>query len=81
VALLLDSGQSYGGRAYQDCLASVHRHHVPIVIARRGMRWSSGDGVTLAFGHPARTTINTWERGFSEPICAVPLPSASTNPA
>ena len=47
VALLLDSGQSYGGRPYRDCLASAHRHHVPIVIARRGMRWSSGDGVTL----------------------------------
>ncbi len=43
--MLFDSGQTYGGRAYRDCVASAHRHHVPIVIARRGMRWSSGDGV------------------------------------
>jgi beta-lactamase superfamily II metal-dependent hydrolase len=47
VAMLLDSGQTYRGRAYRDCIASARTHNVPIVIARRGMRWSSGDGVTL----------------------------------
>ena len=47
VDLLFDSGQTYGGRAYRDCIASAQAHHVPIVIARRGMRWTSGDGVTL----------------------------------
>lgn len=45
--MLFDSGQSYGGRAYRDCIASAHAHHVPVIIARRGMRWSSGDGVML----------------------------------
>jgi hypothetical protein len=38
---------------------------VPIVIAQRGMQWSSGDGVRLdilAFGHPAPSTIETLER-------------------
>jgi competence protein ComEC len=44
---LFDSGQSYSGRAYRDCIASAHAHRVPIVVARRGMRWSSSDGVTL----------------------------------
>jgi len=47
VDLLFDSGQTYGGRAYRDCIASAHAHHVPIVIAKRGMQWSSGDGVRL----------------------------------
>jgi len=47
VAMLFDSGQSYSGRAYRDCIASAHAHHVRIVLARRGMRWISGDGVTL----------------------------------
>jgi hypothetical protein len=47
VDLLFDSGQTYGGRAYRDCIASAHAHHVPIVIAQRGMQWSSCDGVRL----------------------------------
>jgi competence protein ComEC len=47
VAMLFDSGQQYGGRAYRDCIASAKAHAVPIVIARRGMRWESGDGVVL----------------------------------
>jgi len=47
VAMLFDSGQTYSGRAYRDCIASARTHDVPIVVARRGMRWSSGDGVTL----------------------------------
>jgi competence protein ComEC len=28
-------------------VAAAHLHGVPIVLARRGMRWNSGDGVTL----------------------------------
>lgn len=47
VAVLYDSGQTYSGRAYRDCIASALAHRVPIVIARRGMQWSTGDGVTL----------------------------------
>lgn len=47
VRMLFDSGQSYNGRAYRDCIASAHAHRVPVVLARRGMRWTSGDGVTL----------------------------------
>jgi competence protein ComEC len=47
VDVLYNSGQTYSGRAYRDCIASAREHHVPIVIARRGMQWSSGDGVAL----------------------------------
>jgi hypothetical protein len=47
VAMLFDSGQTYSGQAYRDCIASARTHRVPIVVARRGMRWDSGDGVAL----------------------------------
>jgi beta-lactamase superfamily II metal-dependent hydrolase len=45
VATLFDSGQTYSGRAYSDCIASAHAHNVPIILARRGMQWPSGDDV------------------------------------
>ena len=47
VGVIFDSGQSYSGRAYRDCIASARAHNVPIVLARRGMRWISGDGVAI----------------------------------
>jgi competence protein ComEC len=47
VGMILDSGQSYSGRAYSDAIAAAHLRSVPIELARRGMRWISGDGVTL----------------------------------
>jgi competence protein ComEC len=47
VAMMFDSGQTYSGRAYRDCIASAYAHNVPIVLARRGMRWTSGDGITV----------------------------------
>ena len=48
--VLYDSGQTYNGRAVT---ASAHAHGVPIVIARRGMQWASGDGVALDILAPA----------------------------
>jgi competence protein ComEC len=53
VRMLFDSGQTYSGRAYRDCIASARVHSVRIVLARRGMRWTSGDGVTLDVLAPA----------------------------
>jgi competence protein ComEC len=47
VGMIFDSGQAYAGRAYNDAMAAARAHAVPVVLARRGMRWSSGDGVTL----------------------------------
>jgi len=47
VGMILDSGQSYAGRAYRDAISAARSHGVKIVLARRGMRWISGDGVTL----------------------------------
>jgi competence protein ComEC len=53
VGVIFDSGQTYSGRAYRDCIAAAQAHRVPIVVARRGMRWSSGDGATLDVLAPA----------------------------
>lgn len=47
VGTIFDSGQTYGGRAYRDAISAAHTHGVPIVLARRGMRWKTDDGVTL----------------------------------
>jgi competence protein ComEC len=47
VGMIFDSGQTYSGRAYRDAMAAARAHAIPIVVARRGMRWTSGDGVTL----------------------------------
>jgi hypothetical protein len=33
VGMFLDSGPTYGGRAYRDCIASAHEHREPIAIA------------------------------------------------
>jgi competence protein ComEC len=53
VGMIFDSGQSYSGRAYRDAIAAAHSNGVPIILARRGMRWTSGDGVTLDVLAPA----------------------------
>jgi competence protein ComEC len=53
VGMIFDSGQTYSGRAYRDAMAAAHTHGVPIVLARRGMRWLSSDGVTLDVLAPA----------------------------
>jgi hypothetical protein len=34
--MMFDSGQNYCGRAYRDCIASAHAHHVAIVIRGAG---------------------------------------------
>ncbi len=47
VGMIFDSGQSYSGRAYRDAMMAARSHGVPVALARRGMRWSTGDGVTL----------------------------------
>jgi competence protein ComEC len=47
VGMIFDSGQAYSGRAYRDAMAAARAHGVPVALARRGMKWESGDGVTL----------------------------------
>lgn len=47
VDAIADSGQSYGGRAFRDCLAAAHGRHVSISVVRDGMRYVTDDGVVL----------------------------------
>jgi competence protein ComEC len=46
VRMLFDSGQTYDGRAFRDCVHEAATHGVQIVRPQRGYRWSD-DGVTL----------------------------------
>jgi len=47
VDAILDSGQRYSGRAFQDCMAAARRRGVPLIIAHAGMRRQLDDGVAL----------------------------------
>jgi competence protein ComEC len=53
VAEIADSGQTYGGHAYHDCLDTAAADHVPIVYPRAGDVWRTNDGVTLTFIGPS----------------------------
>jgi competence protein ComEC len=52
VDAIADSGQTYGGRAFNDGLREAAAHHVPVHVARCGDRWRSDDGVTLSVLSP-----------------------------
>ena len=53
VAEVADSGQTYGGHAYRDCIVTAAAKSVPIVQPRAGIVWSTNDGVTLTFIGPS----------------------------
>jgi competence protein ComEC len=53
VAEIADSGQTYGGHAYHDCLDTARADRVPIVYPRAGEAWHTDDGVTLQFIGPS----------------------------
>ena len=46
---IADSGQTYGGHAYHDCLNTALADHVPVVHPTAGAVWRTNDGVTLTF--------------------------------
>jgi competence protein ComEC len=52
VDAIADSGQTYGGRAFNDGLREAALRHVPIHVARCGDRWATDDGVTLSVLSP-----------------------------
>ena len=53
VAEVADSGQTYGGHAYHDCLNTAAADHVPVVYPRAGDVWRTSDGATLTFIGPS----------------------------
>jgi len=48
-----DSGQPYGGFAYNDALAAAREHGTPMREPRDGDVWRTDDGVTLRFYGPS----------------------------
>jgi competence protein ComEC len=58
VAEIADSGQTYGGHAYHDCLDTASADHVPVVYPRAGDAWHTNDGVTLTFIGPSLPFID-----------------------
>ena len=52
VDAIADSGQQYGGRAFNDGLREAALHHVPVHVARCGDRWATDDGVSLSVLSP-----------------------------
>ena len=52
VDVIADSGQTYGGRAFNDGLREAALHHVLLHVARCGDRWATDDGVTLSILSP-----------------------------
>lgn len=54
-----DSGQKYGGYAYNDALQTAKAQRVPIVYPRAGAVWRTKDGVTLTFIGPSLPFIQS----------------------
>jgi beta-lactamase superfamily II metal-dependent hydrolase len=47
VDALGDSGQTYGGRAFRDCMTAARLRHVRVILVRRGMHYVTDDGIAL----------------------------------
>ncbi len=52
VVAVADSGQYYGGRAFNDGLHEAAQRRVPVRVVRCGDRWNSDDGVALTILSP-----------------------------
>jgi competence protein ComEC len=53
VGELADSGQRYGGHAYQDAMATARGDDVATIYPRAGTVWRTDDGVVLRFIGPS----------------------------
>jgi competence protein ComEC len=53
VTEIADSGQRYGGHAYQDAMATARQESVPVVYPRAETEWRSDDGIVLHFIGPS----------------------------
>lgn len=66
VAEVADSGQTYGGHAYQDCLSVARGERVPIAYPHAGMEWRTDDGVSLHFLGPSLPFIANSRNDINE---------------
>jgi competence protein ComEC len=53
-----DSGQRYGGYAYNDAIQTAYTERVPIIYPRAGAAWRTDDGLTLRFIGPSLPFIS-----------------------
>jgi len=75
VDAIADSGQTYGGRAFNDGLREAALHHIPIHVARCGDRWSTDDGVTLSVLSPCGALFADGKNDVNENSVVVMLAS------
>jgi competence protein ComEC len=73
VGEVADSGQRYGGHAYQDALATALDRGVPVVYPRAGSQWRFDDGVTLRFLGPSLPLIANSRNDINENSVAFTL--------
>jgi len=73
VAEIADSGQTYGGHAYRDCVDTAAADRVPIVQPRAGMEWRTDDGVILHFLGPSLPFIANSRNDINENSIAFTL--------
>ena len=73
VGAIADSGQRYGGRAFNDGMREAALHHVPVHVAQCGDRWVTGDGVTLAVLSPCGALFAAGKNDVNENSVAVML--------
>jgi beta-lactamase superfamily II metal-dependent hydrolase len=73
VDAIADSGQVYGGRAFNDGLREATLHHVPVHVARCGDRWATDDGVTLSVLSPCGVLFSDGTNDVNENSVVVML--------
>jgi beta-lactamase superfamily II metal-dependent hydrolase len=73
VDAIADSGQTYGGRAFNDGLREATLHHVPVHVARCGDRWPTDDGVTLSVLSPCSALFADGKNDVNENSVVVVL--------
>ncbi len=73
VAEIADSGQTYGGHAYRDCIGEARTEAVPIVYPRARDRWVTSDGVVLRFIGPSLPLIANSRNDINENSVAFTL--------
>ena len=63
---IFDSGQKYGGRAFQDGMREAAIRRVPIHIARCGDEWTTADGVNISILSPCGALISDGKNDVNE---------------
>jgi competence protein ComEC len=73
VDAIVDSGQRYGGRAFNDGIGEAALHHVPVHVTRCGDRWATDDGATLSVLSPCGTLFADGKNDVNENSVVVML--------